>query len=142
MTMKKPKEPVIKPRCSGEWSEARYNSFIKSALRQATRRWAPIQHAKKDAWRARGLYECSGCNKIVPLTIPGEKKRLKNVIVDHINPIIDPAVGFTTWDECIERMFCEKDNLQVLCKVCHDAKSAEEKEIAKIRRANEKSKSE
>ena len=108
---KKPKEPVVKPRCSGEWTEARFNSFVKSALRQATRRWAPIQHAKKDAWRARGLYECSGCNKIVPLTIPGEKKRLKNVIVDHINPLVPTVEGFTSWDDIatcfVRRITCK-----------------------------------
>mgnify|MGYP003644637529 CR=1 FL=1 len=128
---KKPKEPVVKPRCSGEWTEARFNSFVKSALRQATRRWAPIQHAKKDAWRARGLYECSGCNKIVPLTIPGEKKRLKNVIVDHINPLVPTVEGFTSWDDLINNMFCEKENLQVLCKSCHDVKGVKEREERK-----------
>ena len=91
------KKPVIKPRCSGEWTEARFNSFVKSTLRRATQRWAPIQQIKKDAWRARGIYECSCCNELVPLTVVIDGKKHKNVIVDHIQAIIDPAVGFTTW---------------------------------------------
>ena len=132
------KKPVVKPRCGGEWTEARYNSFVKSSLRQATRRWAPIQHAKKDSWVYRGFYKCASCEAVVPLTLKIDGKSHKNVIVDHIKPIIDPAVGFTTWDECIERMFSEKDNLQVLCKACHDVKSNEEKQIAKTRRTNER----
>jgi hypothetical protein len=66
------------------------------------------------------------------------RKRVKNIFVDHIEPIIDPAVGFTTWDECIDRMFCDSSNLQLLCKVCHSVKSQEEIEVAKKRRAASK----
>ena len=68
----------------------------------------------------------------------GKTKRVKNAIVDHKEPIIDPAVGFTTWDDCIERMFCEADNLQCVCHACHKEKCAEEAAIAKERRAKEK----
>lgn len=121
-------------RCSGKWTEAKFNSFIKSTLRGSTRKWAPIQEALKEARVERGYYRCAACQKKVPATIKVGSKRAKNAIVDHIKPIVDPAVGFTTWDDCVERMFCEKDNLQVLCKACHDIKSTEEKAIAKARR--------
>ena len=30
-----------KPRNGGSWTEARFNSFIVSALRKATQRWGP-----------------------------------------------------------------------------------------------------
>ncbi|MGJ8839566.1 HNH endonuclease, partial [Salmonella enterica subsp. enterica serovar Kentucky] len=122
----------------GQWTEARFNSFIKSALRGATRKWAPIQEALKDARVERGYYKCNACKAKIPATIKEGRKRTKNAIVDHIEPIIDPTVGFTTWDECIERMFCEKQNLQVLCKKCHDVKCAEERALEKARRAKEK----
>ena len=86
----------------------------------------------------RGVYLCATCNKKVPASIKDGRKRVKNVVVDHIEPIIDPTVGFTTWDECIERMFCEADNLQVMCKACHDIKSFEERATAAARRKQEK----
>lgn len=119
-----------KIRNSGNWTQARFNSFVKSMLRQGTRRWGPIQECLKDARVSRGYYLCNGCKEEVTATIKEDRKRVKNAIVDHIHPIIDPAVGFTTWDDCIERMFCEKENLQVLCKNCHDKKSTEERAIA------------
>lgn len=93
---------------------------------------------QKDARVKRGVYECSGCKEHVPATIKVGKKRAQNVFVDHILPIVDPAIGFTTWDEYIERMFCEKENLQLLCKSCHDIKSDEERKIAVERRRKEK----
>ena len=127
-----------KTRNSGEWTEARFNSFIKSLLRQGTRRWGPIHKVKAEARVSRGLYECKACKQHVGPTYRDGRKRKQNIFVDHIDPIIDPAVGFTTWDECIQRMFCEADNLQVLCKECHDTKSEKEKQTAKNRRANER----
>jgi hypothetical protein len=57
------------------------------------------------------------------------RKKLTNIFVDHINPIVDPIEGFITWDEYIDRMFCEKDNLQLLCGECHDKKTLAEREL-------------
>lgn len=130
--------PLVKN--DGTWTAAKFNSFIKNNLRSATRKWAPIQKCKKKAHVARGLYKCDECGQEVPPTVFDEekRKRVKNIFVDHIEPIIDPAVGFTTWDECIERMFCDSSNLQLLCKQCHSAKSQEEIEVAKKRRAASK----
>ena len=130
--------PLVK--CDGKWTAAKFNSFIKNNLRSATRKWEPIQKCKKRAHVGRGEYRCDGCGQVVPPTVVDEttRKRVKNIFVDHIEPIIDPAVGFTTWDECIERMFCDSSNLQLLCKACHSVKSHEEIEVAKKRRAASK----
>lgn len=127
-----------KTRCSGQWTEARFKSFIKSLLRQGTRRWGPIQEVMKDSRISRGLYKCAECGGAHPPTYKNGTKRSKNVFVDHIDPIIDPSKGFTTWDECIDRMFCEVDNLQVLCKDCHDIKTAKERDVATLRKKKEK----
>lgn len=67
-------------------------------------------------------YECAACHEYHPAS---------NVQVDHISPIVDPAVGFTTWDDVINNMFCEADNLQVLCQPCHVEKTNQEKQVAK-----------
>ena len=121
--MARPSGP--KNRCNGRWTEAKYKSFIKNQLRGATRKWAPINDVLTAARVKRGFYLCAGCAKHVPNTIKEGAKRAKNVFVDHIEPIV-PVTGWVSWDSCIERMFCETDNLQVLCKACHDEKSKEE----------------
>ena len=54
--------------------------------------------------------------------------------VDHVLPVIDPQEGFKSWDETVERMFCEKEGFQILCKSCHKSKSSEERQKAKERR--------
>lgn len=125
-----------KTRCNGQWTEARYRSFIISTLRRASNRWAPKNTVKKDARVERGVYLCASCKEHVPNSIKVDGKRVNNVFVDHINPVIDPEKGFISWDNFIERMFCEEDNLQVLCKDCHDLKTADERAIAKERKKN------
>lgn len=123
-------------RNSGNWTEARYQSFVKSALRAASRRWPPKYETLNDACvgsktniktgRLAKHYRCANCGNEFPA---------KDVQVDHKIPIIDPAVGFTTWDDVINRMFCEKTNLQVLCiDPCHKSKTSAEKQLAKERR--------
>ena len=134
--MARPSGPKV--RCNGQWTEAKYINFIKNLLRSGTRRWGPKQPTMKKANVKRGFYECAECKEVVPVTVKEGRNRKKNVFVDHINPVIDPAVGFTTWDEFISNMFCEEDGLQVLCKACHDEKTKEERKIATERRRNEK----
>lgn len=126
---------------NGEWTEARMNGFIKSLLRAGSQKWGPRNACIKEARVRRGWYRCDGCGQEVPATLPpkpGNKRRIKNIVADHIHPVIDPAVGFTTWDECIKRMFCERDGFQALCHHCHSIKTQEEREIAKKRKADER----
>lgn len=121
-----PKAKPTKTRCSGEWTEARYNSFIKSGIRSLTRKWKPMFDALKEAstekkrnaktGRIAQHYKCAHCGGSFPV---------KEVAIDHIEPIV-PLTGFTTWDDVISRALCEKDGFQILCKPCHDIKSKEE----------------
>lgn len=115
-----------KTRCSGTWTEARYNSFIKSGIRSLTRKWKPMFDCLAEAktWkkvnpktgREAMHYKCAECGNDFPL---------KEVVVDHIEPIV-PTDHHATWDEIIERALVEKDGFQVLCKPCHQPKSNEE----------------
>lgn len=127
-----------KTRNGGQWTEARYRSFIRGNLRRTTMRWGPIADCLKLARVSRGLYRCNSCGNHVEATIKVGGKRIKNVHVDHIKPIIDPDVGFVSWDDLINRMFCEADNLQCLCNDCHTIKTNEEKARAKARRERNK----
>lgn len=120
------------------WTEAKYRSFIRGNLRRTSTRWAPIGDCLKAARVSRGLYLCAGCGRTVEASIKVNGRRVKNVHVDHIKPIVDPSIGFVSWDVLIERMFCEADNLQLLCNDCHTIKTNEEKALAKERRAKNK----
>lgn len=122
---------VDRLRCSGKWTEAQYRNFIRSALRAASRKWGPIHETRKDAWASRGKYRCAGCKKQVPPTKLVGNKRQPNIFVDHITPVVDPQKGFETWDKFINNLFCEKDNLQLLCRTCHDKKTTKERKRGK-----------
>lgn len=116
-------------RNGGEWTEARWRSFVISALRSATRRYPPRNKVLKKAFVRRQLskvsnrmamhYRCAMCKKLFTST---------NVQIDHIIPVVDPVKGFVSWDEYINRMYCEEDNFQVLCKPCHLKKTKKERE--------------
>jgi len=116
----------------GDWTLARFNSFVKSALRSASQRWPPkykclneAKVGKKINWKTGRLaehYKCNSCKKEFPA---------KEVQVDHVIPIV-PVTGFTSWDEVVDNMFCEAENLQVLCTECHGVKSLRERQERKI----------
>lgn len=127
-----------KTRCNNNWTEAKFRSFVKGNLRRATMKWAPIQTVKGKARTRRGFYLCAECGQEVPATTKEGRKRVKNIHVDHIHPVVDPAVGWEGWDVMIERLFCEEEGLRVLCAACHKDVTDEEKEIAKERRRKEK----
>lgn len=52
----------------------------------------------------------------------------KNIQVDHIDPVVPLNIPakHVCMDELIKRLFCDKSNLQILCKPCHKIKSKEE----------------
>jgi len=132
-TTKKPKKRTTeKPRNGGQWTEARYRAFVISGLRRTSQRWGPKHEALKRARRGRGLYECACCGTIGPKTLPpeeGKKRRRNNAVVDHIQPIVSPVTGFTTWDDFVENLYCEVDNLQVLCYLCNRSKTEAENQL-------------
>ena len=110
----------------GQWTPSRYQSFIKSALRSASVRWPPRYQTLNDSFvavkvnektgRKAKHFECAMCKNHFPQ---------KDVQVNHKKPVI-PLSGFISWDDVIERLFCEKEGLEVLCKPCHKAVTAEE----------------
>jgi len=132
---------MSKPFNGGTWTQGRYDSFVKGLIRAGLLKWGPKIACIKKARTRRGFYRCGACLEEVPATIkrelktkPGVWKRVKNIHADHIEPIIDPAVGRRSWDEVIERAFVEEEGFMALCHECHATKTAEERDIATARK--------
>lgn len=115
-----------KTRNNGQWTEARFNSFVKSALRSASQRWPPKYQILAEAFTGQKIntktgrlakhYRCAKCqNEFVA----------KDVQVNHIVPVVLTS-GFDNWDGVVNRMFCEKEGLEVLCIPCHKTITKEE----------------
>ena len=88
----------------------------------------------------RGFYKCECCKQEVPATKKvtlknGKEKKVRNIVADHREPIVDPSVGFVDWNTWIERCFIELNGYDALCYDCHTIKSNKEKQIAKERKA-------
>lgn len=124
---------IKKTRNNGRWTESQFNSFIKGLLRRGSIRWGVRADVLNKAKRGKKVnkktkriamhYECNICHKLFPLS---------NMDVDHIIPIIKDE--FTSWDDVINKMYCEEDNLQVICKDCHKEKTKSETEKRKLYR--------
>lgn len=118
---------VPRTRAGGKWTEARYWSFIRSALRRASVSY-PVKHELKMRVRreVKGKqhkfeYPCNTCGKWFPD---------KNIDVDHIKPA-GSLKSYSDLAGFVERLFCEEDNLQILCKPCHQEKTNQEREDGK-----------
>jgi len=125
-TVRKPRANAApKTRNNATMTESAFWSFIRSGLRQKSRWWKPITQCKLNAKRPykgpnkrqKFEYQCNSCKKWYAE---------KNINVDHIHPAgslncANDLPGF------VERLFCETDNLQVLCSDCHNTKTQNEK---------------
>jgi len=80
---------------------------VKSDAKNAARR--PNQSANK---RLTWEYQCACCHG----WFPGKETQVDHIV--ECGDILSDPGGF------IGRLFCEVDNLQVLCKGCHGAKKA------------------
>jgi 5-methylcytosine-specific restriction endonuclease McrA len=98
--------------------------FLKRAFSQSQHKkevLADAQDPNKFGPRGGKMYKCGKCDGSFPM---------KDVQVDHVEPVIPlhtPALDMST-DVILSRLWCDKDNLMVLCKKCHDIKSKEENE--------------
>lgn len=55
------------------------------------------------------------------------------VVIDHIEPFIDPETGFVNFDTCFARLWCARENLQKICGECHLTKSMSENLIRSMK---------
>jgi len=104
-------------------------SMIRSALRRAWLRFPARSEALKKARRVyngpnnrqKWEYKCKMCKKWF---------MQKEVQVDHIKPC-GTFKEEKDWATFGPTLFCDTDNLQILCKPCHVIKGAEDRRRAK-----------
>jgi 5-methylcytosine-specific restriction endonuclease McrA len=77
----------------------------------------------------RGLYKCASCG----LTFSRQR-----VHRDHINPVVDPDIGFVDWNSYIERLFVDATQIQIMCELCHSVKTSLESAIRGIKGSQRK----
>jgi hypothetical protein len=119
--VKNPKVP--RTRNNFTLTESAFWGFIRSTLRNASRWWKPIAQCKLNSRRAyKGInklqkweYQCNHCKEWFPE---------KSTQVDHI---VDCGTLTCAADVAgfVERLFCEVEGFQVLCKPCHQEKTNE-----------------
>ena len=107
-----------KSRCHGTMTESQYLAFIRSALRSRWLRWIPrskaLEAAKKpykgENKRQKFEYECAICMG---------RFSQKDVEVDHFPREAGSILNVQDIGEFCNNLFCEVDNLRVVCKYCH-----------------------
>lgn len=96
-------------------------TWIMASLRRASYRWPPRAQIEREARRERGKYECAVCKELF---------KAKEYAIDHLQPVIPydgfpihPVTGGLDWTIIIDRLFCDKENLQIICHADHSVKS-------------------
>lgn len=123
--------------------EAKFKGKIISALRKLTWSWKPYNNVKNAAKVDAACFECSSCGKYcydgksernlkkLQDKYPNKNVQKETIYIDHIDPVIPLEHWNWDWNDYISRIFCSEENLQPLCKECHNEKSNIEKEIRK-----------
>lgn len=112
---------VIKNRNAGTFTESAFWMFIRNALRRRSIVWKPISLCRERAKRRyngpnkrqKYEYQCNICK---------EWYKGSEVAVDHIEPV-GTLKNSNDLPHFVETLFCEIENLQCICRSCHDAKT-------------------
>lgn len=97
-------------------------SAIKRTFSRSPAHREALNNAKcprKKGPRGGARYRCATCKK---------DYGIRGVSVDHIIPVvpIGQLSKEMSWDSLVSNIFCDVENLQVLCSDCHKVKSKEE----------------
>lgn len=119
----KPKRQLVpRTRAGGEWTEAEFWGFLRSGLREKSRRWPPLvrqvfnlvkRKSQSENKRLKWEYQCRACQQWFPRD---------QVEADHIVEC-GSLKSFEDLGEFARRLFVEVEGIQVLCGVCHQKKT-------------------
>lgn len=99
-----------------------FKGWLVGQIRRISYRWPARAEAVRNAKVERGKYKCALCEDVIGY---------REINVDHIVPVVDPADGFKDWNTYVERMFCAVEGFQILCVPCHDKKTEYERQLRK-----------
>ena len=130
----KEKKIIEKPYNAGTQTSAAFFGMLRQSWRKLSMYWIPIAKCKEAARRPnqssnnrlKWQYQCNRCKN----WYAGNE-----VNVDHISQC-GSLNSFEDLPEFCKKLFCEIDNLQVLCSKCHDIKGIEDKEKLKLEKEN------
>lgn len=90
--------------------------FSRSDLRKSALDRAKVIIRSLQRPRVKTWYQCRSCDSYCA----GYEMQ-----VDHIDPIIPTYTSLErmTWDQVVDRIWCEESNLRAICLTCHKAKS-------------------
>lgn len=99
-------------------------AFARSELYERVRAKYRVEHYDPKHPRCKKWAWCGVCGVITPEW---------RTAVDHIDPVVPVDRHFEdmSLDESADRIWCEENNLQVICDPCHDIKTNAEKELRK-----------
>ncbi len=122
------KNPRLTPKERGLLKGAIRRVFSRSELRRKALEASMVDHHDPKRPRVTKWSICSECKLYIPTYL---------MQIDHSDPIIPIFRSFEemTFDEVIERTWCEYEKLTPLCKDCHSLKTkAENKRRREIKK--------
>lgn len=102
--------------------------FSRSELRKQALASNDVTHSDPTRPRVTKWSYCSTCGTIEPRYL---------MQIDHEQPLvpIDKSLEDMSWDEVVERTWCDLDNLKPVCKPCHKEKTkVENKERRRLKK--------
>jgi 5-methylcytosine-specific restriction endonuclease McrA len=96
--------------------------FSRSDLRRSVVEASRIEHHDPSRPRVTKWSRCSACLQPTPTYL---------IEVDHRDPIIptDRTLDDMTWDDLVDRVWCDPANLHPVCKPCHREKTKAENRL-------------
>lgn len=124
MGKKSTKEQLV--RCSGTMTESQFLAWIRSALRSKSLRWKPRTDALEMARRPykgpnkrqKFEYQCAICLGWF---------KAADVVVDHHPVAAGSILSIEDVGQFCNNLYCEVDNLRVLCEYDHDLYTLQQK---------------
>jgi 5-methylcytosine-specific restriction endonuclease McrA len=113
------KNPRVTPKDRNAIKGALRRAFSRSELHKAVIEASIVEYSDPKRPRVKKWARCNMCKK------PEAKSYM---VVDHIDPVIPVGKTFEEIgaDETIDRLWCERNNLQSCCVSCHNLKSQKE----------------